>query len=100
MLYKLLNFLKMCLPYIVVVNLYRFRQDIPVNFRSKSGNSFSAVMINSDYGILYSRSLYVSNRAKFLKEKQKKLNEETDKLLKEINALSFETREAWFGNEE
>ena len=96
MLYKLWNLIQVWLPYWVILKIYEQSRALPAKIRTKSGRNLKAIMITTEYGILFTERKYVHNRLKKLREKQLKLENINTELANEINNLSFEAREMMY----
>ena len=96
MLFALLRFLSLFVPYGLLLLFVRGKKTVQTNLKTLSGRSLNAFMITENYGILVMKEKYINDRLKKLKEKQDKINEQNEALAKEFNSLSFEAREVIF----
>ena len=100
MLYRLWNFIKLLLPYFIVINMYKRNRAIPANIKTASGKILKAVMVTDKYGILFFSDAYYKNRIKYLQRKRDFIQEQTNDLTSELNELSFEARELFLNQGE
>lgn len=91
--WKFIRFLQLCLPFGLVLYMYKADKALPTNIRTRTGRNLKAIMLTTEYGLLFSEEEYIKNRNKKLKEKQAQVNKLNDELMAEINSLSFEERE-------
>lgn len=96
MLYKIWTFIQLLLPYWVVIQMYKHNKALPVNIKTRTGRTLKAIMVTTNYGILFDNGVYILNRGKHLQQQQKQLDEATQLIAKEINNLTFEAREELF----
>ena len=93
MLYKFLRFLQLCLPFGLVLYMYKSDKALPANIKTRTGRNLKAIMLTTEYGLLFGEEVYIKNRTKVLKQQQKEASLLSDELLAELNSLSFEERE-------
>lgn len=98
MIYSFWKWLQLWLPYGLLLFMYKNKKALPTNIKMRSGRNLKAIMITTDYGILFSEEKYVKNRLKKLVEKQKEVSYVNDLLIKEINELDFIQREKLVGS--
>lgn len=98
MIYNIWKWLQLWLPYGLILFIYKHDKSLPANIRMKSGRNAKAIMITTDYGILFSEEKYIKNRLKKLVKQQKEIAQLNDVLLKEINELDFIQKEQLLGN--
>ena len=96
MLFALLRFLTLFIPYGLLLLFVRGKKTIQTNLRTLSGRRLNAFMLSENYGILIMKEKYIDDRLKKLKQKQDKINKQNEALAKEFNSLSFEAREIIF----
>ena len=65
----------------------------PTTIRTKYGKGFKAVLITTEYGLLFSTDKYIANRALELKKRKNQIEDMNDKLLEELNSMTVEERE-------
>ena len=99
MLFKLLDFLKMLLPFRILVWIYRNKKALPAVIKTKSGKLLKVVMINTRYGLLYTDTDYTKNRLKVLRQYQDELNAKSKQITEELNSMSIEARELFMNGE-
>lgn len=99
MLFNLWKFIQLLLPYWLVIRIYRYNKAIPANIKTRSGRTLKAIMVTDKYGIIFTNEEYIENRTKKLREKQMIINAANEELSKEINSLSFQTREEMFAED-
>lgn len=97
MLYNLWRFIQLLLPYGLILHIYRCNKAMPANIKTRTGRNFRAILITTEYGIIFSDEKYIQNRTKRLKEKQKQVEAMNNALIDEINSLSFAERERLYG---
>ena len=68
MIYAILRFITMCLPYWVVMQIYKRKKSLPANIKTKTGKVLKATMITDKYGIIFTEKEYLTNRVKYLRE--------------------------------
>lgn len=100
MLYAFWRWIQLWLPYGLILWMYKSNKAIPANIRTRQGRNLTAVMVTTDYGVIYSKEHYIENRAQKLKQKQKEISQYNDALIREINNLSFQERERLYNREE
>lgn len=100
MLFKIWRFIQMWLPFWLILRIYRSNKALPANIHTKFGRKLKAIMITTDYGLLFSDEKYNENRLKLLREKQKEAFNLNNELIKEINELTMEQRELMYNREE
>lgn len=88
----------MWLPYWLILFIYKKHKALPANIKTRTGRNLKAIMITTDYGVIFSEEKYVKNRLGVLSEKQKQVAQLNDELLSEINNLSFIQKEQLAGN--
>ena len=93
MIFKLLHFLQLFLPFGLVLNYYKHKKALPTNIKTLSGRNFKAIPITTEYGIIFTEEKYVGDRLNKLLKYKAYLDEKSDDIIKEINSLSFEARE-------
>lgn len=93
MLFKLWQWIQLWLPLGLLIKMYSNNKAIPTNIKTRSGRGLKAVMITTDFGILFSNEKYINDRVKKLMDKKKLLDSASDEILNEINSLSFNTRQ-------
>ena len=86
------------IPYGWLVKLYKANKALPANIKTRQGRNLRAIMVTTDYGILFTEETYIKNRAKKLKEEQERASRLNDALIQEINALSFQERESLYNS--
>lgn len=100
MLYNIWRWLQLWLPYGLVLHLYKTNKSLPCNIALKNGRKLKAIMITTDYGVLFSQEKYVENRLQLLKKKQETAFKLNNELLQEINSLTMEQREEMYNREQ
>jgi hypothetical protein len=98
MIHAIWKWLQLLLPYGLILHIYRHDKGLPANIKMQNGRCLKAIMITTDYGLLFSQEKYVDNRLKRLVAKQKEISHVNDLLIKEINELDFIQREKLLGN--
>ena len=93
MLFKFWQWVQFWLPFGLLIKLYKSKKAIPSNIKTRSGRSFKAVLINNDFGILFSDDKYIEDRIKHLVKKKKLLDLAHDSILNEMNSLSFNSKQ-------
>ena len=93
MLYKLWEFIQLLLPYGLVLYMYRCNKSLPTTIKTRYGGGFKAVLITTDYGILFSNDKYIKNRAEALKKRKNQIESMNKQLLDELNSLTIDERE-------
>lgn len=88
------------IPYGLLIQIYKRKKALPANIDTKYGRKLKAIMINTEYGILFTAEKYIENRLKVLKDKQQKAFEANNVLVKEINELTMQQRELMYNREE
>ena len=96
---KFFEFIKLWLPYGLVLWLYAGQKGLPANIRLKSGRNLRAVMITTEYGVIYTKEKYNAERLAVLKREAEITARKYDIISKEINNLGFEAREEMFNGE-
>ena len=92
--------IQLFLPFGIIIYMYKNNKSIPANIRTRSGRMLHAIMITTDYGILYSDEVYIKNRTKVLKQMQQSLLHKSQQVEREINNLSFEEKELLYHGDE
>jgi hypothetical protein len=98
MIHALWRWLQLLLPFGLLLHIYRNHKALPANIKMQNGRLLKAIMITTDYGLLFSEEKYVDNRLKRLVAKQKEISHVNDLLVKEINELDFIQKEQLLGN--
>lgn len=98
MIHALWRWIQLWLPYGLILFLYRNNKALPANIKMRTGRNLKAIMVTTDYGILFSEEKYIDNRLKRLVQKQKEVSQLNDILVKEINELDFIQKEQLLGN--
>lgn len=98
-LYHIWRFIQLLLPYWLVLNIYKTNKAIPTNIKTRSGRNLKAIMITDKYGVIFTEDIYIENRLHKLRQKQKQVDAINNELAKEINNLSFQSREIMFNDE-
>lgn len=80
------------IPYGILVKIYSRNKALPANIKTWQGNNYKAVLINKDYGILFSADKYIANRGQYLLEQKKQLLEQENAVLNELNDLNMLAR--------
>lgn len=93
MLFALWRFIQLLLPYGLVLYIYRRNKSLPTNIKTTYGKGFKAVLITTDYGVIYSDDKYIANRALELKKRKKQIEDMNNVLLDELNSMTVEERE-------
>lgn len=91
--------LKLFLPYIVLVGLAKGKKGLPANIRLKSGRNLRAIMLTTEYGLLFAEEIYTDSRLKELKAASETLARAKAEIDKELNGLSFEVKEELFNGD-
>jgi len=98
MIYKLWAWLQLWLPFGLILHIYKNNKALPSNIKMRSGRNLKAIMVSTEYGVIFTEEKYVTNRLKNLLKKQKEISNINDVLIKEINELDFIQREYLMGN--
>lgn len=93
--YKFLRFLQLCLPFGLVLYMYKTDKALPANIRTASGRKLKAIMLTTDYGLLFSQEVYIANRVKKLRERNQELLDLEAEFIAQLNNLSYEEKEAY-----
>ena len=93
MIYKILRFIQLWLPFWFILWLYKSDQALPANIKTRTGRNLKAIMITTEYGLIFAEEVYNKNRLKLIKQKQQEVAQLNDELIAEINNLSFAERE-------
>lgn len=93
MLFAIWRFIQLLLPYGLVLYIYSKNKALPTNIRTSYGKGLKAIMITTEYGILFSEDKYLSNRAEVLKKRKKEIDDMNAELLKELNSMTKEEKE-------
>lgn len=96
MIMKILELIKLWLPYFLVIQLYKSNKSIPANIRTKSGRTLTAIMVTGKYGVIYSSEEYNENRLKLLRDRQLEMERAYNALMHEVNTLSTVAREEFY----
>ena len=99
MIYAILRFIMLWLPFRLVIELHKINKAIPANIRTTKGQVLKAIMVTDKYGILFTEKDYLKNRVKYLREQQDRINEINAQIANEMNSLSMEAREMFFEEE-
>lgn len=100
MIYAIWRWLQLWLPLGLILHIYRSDKALPANIKMGNGRKLKAIMITTDYGVLFSEEKYIDNRLKRLVKQQKEVNLLNDTLIKEINELDFIQREQLYNRVE
>lgn len=100
MLFRIWKFIQLFLPFGLVIFMYKNNKSLPCNINLKNGRKLKAIMVTTDYGILFSYEKYVHNRLQKLKKEQERIFNYNNSLIKEINNLTFEQREEMYNRED
>ena len=95
-----LDYLKLWLPYGLILWLYAGQKGLPANIKLKSGRNLRATMITTEYGIIYTKERYEAERLAKLKREAELTAKKYDAISREINSLGFEAREEMYNSEE
>lgn len=95
MIYKILRFLQLLLPFGLVLHMYKSDRALPTNIRTQSGRNLKAIMLTTDYGLIFSQEVYIQNRIKKLREQKAELDALEQDFMNQLNNLSFEEKEAY-----
>lgn len=98
MIYAIWRWIQLWLPYGLILHIYKNDKALPANIKMQNGRLLKAIMVTTDYGILFSEEKYIDNRLKRLVAKQKEISNTNDLLIKEINELDFIQKERLLGN--
>lgn len=98
MIYAIWRWIQLWLPYGLILHIYKNNKALPANIKMQNGRLLKAIMVTTDYGILFSEEKYIDNRLKRLIAKQKEISNTNDLLIKEINELDFIQKERLLGN--
>lgn len=98
MIYAIWRWIQLWLPYGLILHIYKNDKALPANIKMQNGRLLKAIMVTTDYGILFSEEKYIDNRLKRLIAKQKEISNTNDLLIKEINELDFIQKERLLGN--
>ena len=98
MIHALWRWIQLWLPYGLILFMYRNNKALLANIKMRTGRNLKAIMVTTDYGILFSEEKYIDNRLKRLVQKQKEVSQLNDILVKEINELDFIQKEQLLGN--
>ena len=99
MLYKFWSWLQLWLPYGLILYMYKNNKALPSQLRLRNGRKLKAIMISTDYGILFYQEKYVANRLQALKKKQEQVFLLNNNLIQEINELDLMQREEMYNRE-
>ena len=66
MIHAIWKWLQLLLPYGLILHIYRHDKGLPANIKMQNGRCLKAIMITTDYGLLFSQEKYVDNRLKRL----------------------------------
>lgn len=97
MLFRLWKWIQLWLPYGLILFMYRRNKALTANIRTREGNTFKAILIDENYGVLFSSDTYIRNRGLYLKEQKGRIDAAQQTIIDEINALPFEEREKLYG---
>lgn len=100
MIRNIIQFIFLCLPYWVMLQLYRYDKSLPTNIVTRSGIKLKAIMVTDQYGILVTAKDYTENRVKYLRHQQDIINELNKSIAQEMNSLNKEARELFFSKED
>lgn len=92
--------IKLLLPFIVIINMYKRNNNIGKVIQLQSGNELVPIMVTNEYGVLVMRSRYDELRAKKLKQTYEQLSKALYAVKAELDSLSFSTKEELFNNNE
>lgn len=98
MIYAIWRWIQLWLPYGLILHIYKNDKALPANIKMQNGRLLKAIMVTTDYGVLFSEEKYIDNRLKRLVAKQKEISNTNDLLIKEINELDFIQKERLLGN--
>lgn len=96
MIYKLIRFILLLLPYWLVIKIYKTDKALPANIKTRTGKVLKAIMVTDKYGILFTSEEYLKNRVKYLREQQDTINQANAAIAAEMNTLSAEARDLFF----
>lgn len=99
MLYWIWNKLKLFMPFGLLLWLYKGKKGLPTNIKLRSGRNMKAVMLTTEYGLLFTLERYNAARLEKLKETSDNLAKAKAEIDKEINGLSFEVKEELFNGD-
>ena len=69
MLFALLRFLTLFIPYGLLLLFVRGKKTVQTNLKTLSGRRLNAFMLSENYGILVMKEKYIDDRLKKLKKK-------------------------------
>ena len=73
MIYAIWRWIQLWLPYGLILHIYKNDKALPANIKMQNGRLLKAIMVTTDYGILFSEEKYIDNRLKRLIAKQKEI---------------------------
>ena len=100
MLYWIWNKIQMWLPFWLLVKIYSGKKGLPANIKLRSGRNLRAIMINTEYGVLFTSEKYDVARLSKLKKTSEELMQAKNLVDREINGLGFEVKEQLFNGDE
>ena len=97
MLFKLWAWIQLwILPLGWLLKIYSKNKALPANIRTHSGRNYKAVLITTEYGLLFSEKTYMANRTQKLREMQYALQVASEAFDKELNSLSFQEKQEYY----
>ena len=97
MLFKLWAWIQLwILPLGWVLKIYKNQKALPANIRTQGGRNYKAILITTEYGLLFSEKEYVANRTKRLREMEYAIAKANDKFMEELNALSPQEKQDYY----
>ncbi len=98
MLFSLWRWIQLWLPFGLILAIYKSKKALPANIKTRQGRDLKAIMITTEYGVLFSEEKYISERTKKLKQQKDYLDKAANQIVEEINSLNFMEREKLYGH--
>jgi len=97
MLYAIWRWIQLwILPMGWVLKIYSNNKALPANIRTASGRNYKAVLITTEYGLLFSEDKYIENRTQKLREKEYALAIANKQFMDELNSLSNSEKQKYY----
>ena len=97
MLYNLWRWVQLwILPLGWLLKIYEADKSLPAAIRTQSGRNYKAVLITTEYGLLFSEKEYIANRTKKLREMEYAIAQANDKFMNELNSLSPQEKQDYY----
>lgn len=97
MLYNIWRWIQLwILPLGWLLKIYGNQKSLPAAIRTQSGRNYKAVLITTEYGLLFSEKEYMANRTKKLREMEYAISKANSQFMDELNSLSPQEKQDYY----